>query len=195
MRDVEFIPIFRKITLAFSGSRLADDPETIEVYYEVLKDLPAELVQAAALEYIASASAFPPTPGQIRDRAMRLTRRANKVPSAAEAWQEVREAPADGVKRWSEETEEGWVIYNQPYQWDSPLTEKVARNLGWPNMFWSDNLAADRARFLEAYKLQVEYSTEEATSLPEVQSYLERGQADIRYLLQGFKRDAWERGE
>jgi hypothetical protein len=167
----------------------------MEDWFTTLKDLPLDLVQASILEFKASPSAFPPNAGQIRDRAIRLTKRANKVPSAAEAWEEVLKAPTDGVVRWSEETADGWVIYNQPYQWNSPIVGKVARNMGWPEHFWTDFLAADRSRFIQAYEKQLESATEEITSLPEVREYLERGQADIKQLLDSFQREALERGE
>jgi len=194
MKAENFKPIFRKLAIAY-GSRLDDDAETMLVYFDILKDLPTELVQAAALEYLASDTAFPPAPGQIRARAVRLTKRSNKVPSAAEAWQEVLEAPADGLVRWSEQREDGWHIYTQPYEWQSAITEKVARNLGWPSRFWTDNLTSDRARFMNAYEQQLDISTEEMTSLPEVQRYIEAGQSDIKAITDGFRRAALERGE
>ena len=195
MQRAEFAPIFRKMAIAY-GSRLDDDAETILVYYELLQDLPTQLVQAAAVEYMTSPAAFPPTPGQIRAHAIDLQKRANNVPSPDEAWKMVDEAPIDGLEKWSEEIDGEWHIYNQPYQWPSALVEQVARNLGWPDRFWSNNLASDRARFIDTYKATVDRETMRATSLESVNKYLEsRGNGDIKSLLSGFKRDAYERGE
>jgi len=194
MRPEEFTPIFRKLALAY-GSRLSDDAETLKVYFDILSDLPAELVQAGALEYMSSPSAFPPTPGQIREKAVKLVKRSNRVPSPAEAWGELKTAPVDGITRRSEELDDGWHIYNTPYQFSHPLVEKVARDLGWPGKFWTDNQAADRARFMQAYEVAEDRATEEQTSLPQVQQYVERlGRSDIQELMSGFKREALDRG-
>lgn len=193
MRDKDFIPIFRKMALAY-GSRMDDEPETMQVYFELLEDLPIDLVQAAAVEFMASPSAFPPTPGQIRAKAVDLQKRANGVPSPDEAWKMVLDAPIDGLEKWSEEREDGWHIFNQPYQWESALVERVARNLGWPNRFWTDNMTSDRARFLQAYENQLGNATREATSLPQVQAYLAKGPGDIKSITDGFRREALDRG-
>jgi hypothetical protein len=202
MKQDEFIPIFRKLHICYGarlvpkGSGKEETREYIQVWYQMLRDLSPELVQAAALEYMTSPAAFPPTPGQIRHRAMTLIRRTNRVPSPEEAWEEVSKAPVDGIVRRSEETETGWHIYNEPYQWSHPIVGKVARNLGWPRSFWTDNQAADRARFINAYERQLDYSTEEMSSLPEVQNFIERnGAADIKELTDTFRRQALDRGE
>ena len=167
MRKIDFPPIFEKLTIAYGG-RLQNNTETLDVYYLILKDLPTELVRAAALDYMASPAAFPPSPGEIRACAINLQKRGSGLPSAAEAWQMVMAAPADGFVRSSEEREDGWHIFNQPYQWEFPIVEKVARNLGWPDRFLTDSPVSDRARFMDAYQLEVDRATGEATSLPEI---------------------------
>jgi hypothetical protein len=198
MQDHEFIPIFKRLAIAYGG-RLDDSGEAMDVYYSILRDLPVELVQAAALEFMASPSAFPPTPGQIRDKALRLVRRTNRVPSAAEAWQELLGAPGDGIMRETQENDDPmypWVIIETAYQFSHPLVEKVARNLGWPSRFWTDNLVSDRSRFMNTYEQELDRATLEETSLPEVREYIERsGGSDIRQIVAGFRRDALERGE
>lgn len=202
MTKDEFVPIFDLLRVAY-GNRLVnhtatarEKAEIVRVYYLILRDLEAELVQAAALDFISGPSAFPPAPGQVREKAVNLTKRGDKLPSAAEAWQLLMLAPADGMVTWSEQDEAGeWHIYNQPYQWTHPIVEKVALNMGWPDRFWTDNLAADRARFMQAYEVEESRATQEVTSLPEVQMYLAQGPGDIKQIMEGFKREAAERGE
>ena len=76
MRKIDFPPIFEKLTIAYGG-RLQNNPETLDVYYLILKDLPTALVRAAALDYMASPAAFPPSPGEIRACAINLQKRGN----------------------------------------------------------------------------------------------------------------------
>ena len=195
MNKSDFPPIYDLLVRAYPG-RQPSDVETLDVFFVVLRDLETDLVKAAVLEFISSPSAFPPTPGQIREMAVRLTKRGQNVPSAAEAWEMVVKAPTNGITSWSKQDDEGgWHIYNQPYQWPHPIVEKVARNLGWPDRFWTDNLVSDRARFLQAYSIEEERATQEITSLPEVQAYIARGQSDIKQIMNGFRRDALDRGE
>lgn len=180
MHKEEFAPIFKKLTVAYTG-RLSYDKETLGVWYTILRDLPVELAQAAALDYMSSPSAFPPTPGQIRAAAVELAKRINAVPSTAEAWEMVRNAPVDGLVRKSVETDTGWQIWQAKYEFEHAIVAKVARNLGWPKQFWTDNLVSDRARFMNAYEQELKRSTGEATSLPEVHAYIERGKTkDIK---------------
>lgn len=201
MQDKEFYPIFRNMAIAY-GERMKDTPETMEVYFMVLEDLPTELVKAAALEYIASPKAFPPTPGEIRAKAIEVEKRINRVPSADEAWREIHDAPADGIVK-SHSVNQGenkdvypWVITMRPYEFSHPMVEMVARNLGWPERFWTSNLASDRARFMDTYNKVLERETRHATSLPQVKEYIEaRGQGDIKSLVDGFRREALDRGE
>ena len=207
MQKTEFVPIFDKIEIAYTGrlvprgSTAEERAQVMRVYYEILRDLPGDLVTAAAIEFMASPSAFPPTPGQLREKAVRLVRRGNKVPSAAEAWKEVMDAPIDGkMQRVRENTGPDkdvypWIIEESPYQWSHPLPEKVARDLGWPDRFWTDNLTADRARFMNAYERALDYGTEAVTSPPEVTAYLRRSAADIGQLIDGFRRAALSTGE
>ena len=133
--------------------------------------------------------------------AVNLTKRGNNVPSAAEAWQMVMLAPFDGKVRdfepntGEDKEERPWIIYIEDYQWTHTLVEKVARNMGWPDRFWTDSLMSDRSRFMNAYEAEIDRATGEVTSLPEVHAYIARGKGDMKKLLKGFKRDAMGRGE
>lgn len=199
----KFIPIFEMLCTAYSGRLVKVNASERErasvmvVWYELLSDLPAEALQAASLEFMSSPSAFPPTPGQVRGKAVELSKRANQVPSAAEAWEIILGAPVDGKRAWSEEQVDGsWVIYNADYKFPHPLVEKVARNLGWPKSFWTDNLVSDRSKFMAAYEVAEDKATVEVTSLPQVREYVARlGRGDVAELAAGFRREALDRGK
>jgi hypothetical protein len=200
----DFLPVFDRLCIAYSdrivklNTSPADKAAVLKVWFEILKDIDTQLLQAAALEFMSSPSAFPPTPGQLRGKAIEIMKRANQVPSAVEAWGMVQAAPANGMKTWSEERDDGWHIFNEPYEFPHPLVEKVSRNLGWPERFWTDNLVSDRSKFMRYYEDELHRATVEATSLPAVQDFIAQapsGSADINQIMQGFERAALERGE
>jgi len=52
---------------------------------------------------------------------------------------------------------------------------------------------SDRARFMDAYQLEIDRAIGEATSLPEVRAYLAEGPAEINELLDGVKKAVSEK--
>lgn len=179
--------IITRLVAAFPQNKIT--MATIEVYCEDLADMPTDLLRLAAAECRSRHDWFP-TIHQIRQAAVDLGKRANQVPSAAEAWKEVQEAPIDGKVRRVREAEDGWHIDNYHFQYSHPLVDKVARDMGWPGKFPTDNPVADRARFLQAYEAQIDATTAVALSLPEVRGYVESGAVGdgIKKLTKGMER-------
>lgn len=173
--DTDVLEALGVLSAAYPRYDLTD--QTIAVYTRMLADLPADILRMAALE-CASKRTFFPSVHELRQAATVLDMRANGVPSAAEAWQELVEAPADWVVRHHEEVDGRWHIYNEPYQFSHPIVEKVARNLGAPEKFWSGNLAADRSRFMDAFEVEIRRNAEEALSVPEVRGYVKERQLE-----------------
>jgi len=145
--------------------------DTFEVYGTLLEDIPGDTLKLAAMECATNGKFFP-TVHELRAAAVNLSKRSNAVPSSAEAWQEMLDAPADGIVSTIRKEADGWHIDNRPYQFSHALVEKVARNMGWPHKFWTDFLVADRSRFLQAYEEQMRTSTSDALSLPVVREYV-----------------------
>ena len=172
---------------------LPDNKTTLYCY--LLADIDGDILRMAAFQIMATEKLYNnwPMESLIRDHAVQLDRRINAVPSAAEAWNEVLDAPKDGKLSWidRENSKPGdtWVILEDEYKFTHPLVEKVARNMGWPRNFFTDLLAADRARFIQAYEVQIDSTTAEALSLPEVRQYtagqLKTGDA-IKQLVKGM---------
>jgi hypothetical protein len=134
---------------------------TPEVYYQCLNDIPTDELKAAVLHCVCQTGrAFAPSIGEIRGAVADIRRTASNTPSAYEAWQIVCRAI----------TEIG--SYGSP-QFESPLIDRVVRNLGWRNLCLSENQVADRARFLQAYEQLLERATKEEMLLPEVRHYIE----------------------
>lgn len=159
-------------------------PQTVEVYYQCLNDLPVDELKAATLQCISELGRkFAPSVGELRGAVAEIRKSSMNTPSAYEAWQEVlQQMSAVGS-------------YGIP-EFSSPLIQRVVRSLGWRNLCLSENQTADRARFLQAYEQVLERATHENMLLPEVRNYIEaRGGvlldsgAQIKQLAEGMKHE------
>jgi hypothetical protein len=166
--------------------------ETVSVYYELLKDLPADLLKVAALQCCAEAGRkFAPSVGELRGAAAEITHKTQGIPSALQAWNEVCKAPRSGEYRriTDEHDEHGNIIVQvRKLQWSHPVVEKVAKLLGWPRFPDPDNESIDRAHFLKQYELEVERATSAAVELPEVTRYIEANKAQALEAGEAVKR-------
>lgn len=158
---------------AFPNYRPADPAMVSQVWFEILQDLPGDMLKMAVLQYCGENHEFAPSAGTVRDYAFRLRAKAAGIPSAYQAYLEVLEMPADQVKSYTGEENGQFVIYRQKIDFSHPLVERVARSLGWPKTFPSDNPTADRAQFLKAYEAEMTRHFEDAARLPAVEKYIE----------------------
>jgi hypothetical protein len=170
--------------------------ETVGVYYELLKDLPLDLLRASALQCCAEAGRkFAPSVGELRGAASEIERRAQGIPSALEAWNETCNAPYRDYGKYPLFT--GGKVYDEapnPHQWSHPLVERVAKLLGWPNFPNPENESVDRAHFLKQYEIEVTNQKANAIELPAVTQYIESRQKalpvgeKIKQLTEGLRR-------
>jgi hypothetical protein len=118
-------------------------PETTRLYAAQLVDLPADAVQQAVRDLIASSPYFP-TLADIRKRVAELQLGA---PSAWQAWEEV-EQQCQAASR-----HEGGIW--EPYRprWSHPLVERAVKLMGgfW-QLYDSQRLSIERAQFLRLYE-------------------------------------------
>ena len=149
--------------------------ETVTVYFELLKDLPVDLLKASALQCCAeSGRKFAPSVGEIRGAAEQLNRKAQGIPSPLEAWNETRKAPYHDYSRIPMfDGEEFHYTDPNPHQWSHPIVERVARLMGWPDFPDPKNEAMDRAHFFKQYEAEVEAYTSSTVEVPEVTRYIE----------------------
>jgi hypothetical protein len=152
--------------------------ETVNLFFAVLGDLPADMAKAATIQYLSEGNPFFPMPGVLRDKAMELQMLAAGLPTAGEAWGMVLTAnrPANPVfcdegarlrdavnnaatywsslKEYSKHVDECETCdlggYRENYR-HAAVAETV-KLLGGRDAILTDNPAADRARFLEAYR-------------------------------------------
>jgi len=135
-------------------------PETVEVYVQMLQDLPANVLFAAVHQCIAECRFFP-TVAEIRERA-RAIQPAAQIPSAAEAWEEVMRE----VRR---------VGYYGVPAFENPITARVVKALGWREICMSENVVADRAHFMRMYEQVAQRVEQYVSLLPPARALLDFG--------------------
>lgn len=141
--------------------RFTLEPETIEVYYQILSDLPLDLVKAAILQLITEDSPWCPAVGQIRSCAFDLLDRESGVPTAWDAWSEVCKRIGDN----------GYVSVPE---FTHPLIKRTVDAVGgWLVLCMSENAVADRARFVQAYETFSRRERAQSRMLPQVRQILE----------------------
>lgn len=164
---------------------------TIAAYTVGLQDLEADALRAGVLSCLTSCKFFP-TIAEIRAAVVLLSTQG--TPTAAEAWEfahtahphfsvrrcqdaanmiaRMNAAPSQYIEimpqytRHIQTCQECFDGYEDP-RWPHPLVEQIARQMGWPEMH-TDNPAADRARYIDAYESALRSARTEAAALPEV---------------------------
>jgi hypothetical protein len=151
------------------------------VYGEVLGDIPAELLQTAALQCLATVRFFP-RPAEIREAALELVMTALAIPNANDAWAEVcdwarlayrRKSGREGMvlgKLMEYDSIKGSCSIRVPTasDWSHPLIQKALDGIGgWSRFRNSDNPIADRSQFIAAYERYALREMEIARMLPQ----------------------------
>ena len=149
------VKIMGVLHAAYPNFVFADN--TITVYGEMLADLDPYLLEQAAKAHLVTGKFFP-TIAELRERVAGLVERACKTPGGAEAWGEV----TDKIRTY------GNTLYggNVP-EFSSPIVTKVVGYFGWNELCLSENSVADRARFLQAYEVELNRAREDMRFLPE----------------------------
>ena len=137
--------------------------ETIEVYFQSLRDLDFEELKAATMQSITEAGRkFAPSVGELRGAVLSIRKRIIGVPSSYQAWQEV-------LKQ---------IRYNggdfgKPV-WSHPIVKQAVEALGWRNLRMSEDQTQDRARFIMAYDQLLQRAEDDEIALPAVKGYIEQ---------------------
>lgn len=155
---VDVLRVLRVLSAAYPQFEVRD--AQIDVYCVVLADLPAHVLAAAAIQHISSSKWFP-TVAELRDCAVELMRNEAGLPTAAAAWGEVkRQIAAVGT-------------YGSP-KFTDPITARVVGYLGWRSLCLSQQETADRARFMDAYAVEMRREAAQARMLPQIRELAER---------------------
>lgn len=148
--------------LAAAYPRQAITKDTIKLYEQTLQDIPVEVLKAAALDHISRSKWFPSV-SELRDAAFGLMRDPDD-PTAFQGWEQVMRALYEGA---------GHPIVGRSKSFDF-VHERVQRCVryigGWTYLSQSENLTADRARFVQAYEQQAERDESSLRMLPAVKA-------------------------
>ena len=137
MTDTEVARIVAVLLAAFPAAKAS--PNTSAVYERMLGDLDYRVANAAVERLIATAK-WLPTVADIREACLTLS--AGEKTPGGEAWGMVLKA----VRLFGYVRSPG-VDFDFP----DPITQRCVAALGWSAICASENMAADRARFIELY--------------------------------------------
>jgi len=138
--------------------------QTIKIYCEMLDDLDPELLEQAAKAHMVTNKYFPSV-AEIRENVGKLIERATNTPSPTEAWGEV----VEKIRIF------GHTFYGGKVpDFSSPIITKVVSYFGWNDLCLSENPIADRARFLQAYEVELDRAREDIRFLPETHNVVEK---------------------
>ena len=155
----EVAQIVAMIAAAYPNFNLSE--MTVEVYFQILKDIPTDMLKAATMQAISEPGRkFAPSVGEIRGAVAEIVRTASGVPSSYEAWKEV----LDQVRKTGHV---GKPVFSHP------LVHKAVQVFGWRELCLSENVVSDRARFIEAYEQLSSRNLTEMMTLPVVKNYIE----------------------
>jgi hypothetical protein len=173
MTKTDIAQILSSLMLAYQSFKPVDIQAVAELWLTILGDLPADTVKAAALQYMSEAHDFPPSPGRLREMAISLLIHKSGIPTAYEAYQQVLAMPPDMLRKEAVVLEDGqWSILVRPLRFNHPLVERVARMLGWPERFPSDNPTADFAQFERVYNAELDRYRREQYALPALRAFI-----------------------
>lgn len=130
---------------------------TIQAYTEVLEDIPPDMLRAAAKD-LGSRSTFFPAAAELRRAAFDLAERAQGLPSAYEAWQQIKSQVGGRALEMH------------------PLALEAINALGGLASFRQSDISVEaswRARFIDAYDILAQRQRRERETLPQIAAYVD----------------------
>lgn len=134
---------------------------TIAAYSVLLSDIPAQALQGAALQLAAEGGDWFPTAGALRAAAFDLLHSGEPLPTAQEAWADVKRCMAT-------------YGHAQLPQFAHELTAQAVEGIGgWRTLCTAsmDKDMSDRARFMQAYDALVARLRHDQRLLPAIRQY------------------------
>ena len=170
MATIEDIALIVSV-ISVAYPNFSPSENTVEVYYQTLKDIDAELLKAATLQAVSEPGRkFAPSVGEIRGTIIEIRKATNGIPDSYQAWTEVKRAMVDVGS------------YRNP-EFSNPAIVETVQAFGWKNLCLSENEVADRAHFIKAYEQIVKRIEADANYLPEVRGYIEENKANVNIKL------------
>lgn len=149
MNKTEFGKFAMALKTYFPRETLLPNEQAMELWYHQLNDIPYDVAEAGLNKWVAT-NKWSPTIADIREMALDL--QVGEAPNWGEGWEQVQRA----IRRYGS--------YDQQKALDSmdEITRQAVRNIGWNNLCFSENVAADRANFRMIYEQLAERKRKEA---------------------------------
>lgn len=164
MTKTDTIACLSVITATYPNLSLTE--ATVDAWAELLQDLPADVVRESVIHVLRSQKgAWWPTPGSVRQEAMRLLHQ--EWPSVDQAWGQVQRA----IHRWGRSPgDQDWrlIPWSDVEQFFDPLVWRVVQSIGWVELCEGDPsiLRGQFLRFYQAAQERVERDRLQGTALP-----------------------------
>jgi hypothetical protein len=152
MNDEQFVSVAATLRAAYPSNNFLTTKDSISIWHEMLQDLPYEVAQAAAKEYIGT-SQYPPTIAEIRAKSLSYTHKP--VMDYGEAWGTVLKA----IRKY------GYMEEVSALESLDEITRKCVERLGYQNICHDEDEAATRANFRMIYEQEAN-RTKQNNQLP-----------------------------
>ena len=175
---VSIVQCIERLKLAYPNYQ-PDLKKTADLWEELFVDVPDDTLKAAIIAILAEPRAFAPSAGEVRGKAQELNARAAGIPDAYQAYDEVCKMPANMESLTVVEENGQNFIEHRPLKFSHPLVETVARLVGWPKSFPTDNPGVDRGQFRQAYDAELARYMQDTGRHPALVDYIERKHAEL----------------
>ena len=154
--EIEVLQVLKILGDIYPSFKLSST--AIEIYVQLLEDIPGMILGQCALDHISRSSFFPSI-AELRIAAFSILEAMDHLPSGYEAWAEV-------------QAEIQHIGYLGSPCFQNRITKKVVDQLGWRNLCLSDNQVGDRIHFIQSYQSILEQERADSRRLQVVNEFI-----------------------
>ena len=149
MDKVEFAKFAATLKTIFSRERILETPEAMDLWLEMLQDIPYPLAMTALKKWVATQK-WSPSIAEIRETALEITN--EKQPDWSDSWAVVHKA----IGRY------GYTHPQEALESMDPVTREVVDRLGWESICQSEDEEVLRGQFRRVHESVVSRRKEDA---------------------------------
>ena len=169
----KFKILVKALKSVYTKDNFLPDADSIKIWYQLLKDIPYEVLNIAIQKYMMS-NVFPPTIADLRELSAEITE--GQIKDWGDGWEQVlRAIHSYGSYREKEALESM-----------DELTRTCVKRMGFRNICLSENISADRANFRMMYETLANRKKEDSkislTVKTKIAQMLESGAGDVKKL-------------
>ena len=139
MDQKEFGQFVMALRTYYPREKILPNKEAMELWFRQLEDIPYSVAEAGLQKWVAIEK-WSPSIADIRQMATSVTE--GEVQDWGAAWEKVQKA----IRRWgSYQPQEAMESLDE-------LSQQAVKQIGWQNLCFSENVAADRANFRLIYE-------------------------------------------